>query len=200
MSGTFPFNTRIRASKLKSIWPTIRDQTDNGRHWVREIGFHQWAFSLDLSRMVADDWRVLLAFVHAQRGMTGSFQIVHPALATPRGVLGGTPVVNGAGQSGSSLAISGCAASTVGWMKAGDVFTLAGNDKVYMLTADANTNASGQVTLNFEPQLIVSPAGGEALTVSNVPFTMFITNSAELAFSPPLRGVMSLSLAETISG
>ena len=60
----------------------------------------------------------------------------------------GTVLVNGGSQSGGTLAVDGLTAAP----QAGDVFTIAGIDKVYTVTADA-TVSSGGSTLNINPNL-----------------------------------------------
>ena len=83
------------------------------------------------------------------------------------GVATGTPVVSGAGQTGSTLNTSGWTASTTGILKAGDVFTIAGvfsiNPQTYqstgqlqqfVVTADANSGAStGPAALSISPAI-----------------------------------------------
>ena len=83
------------------------------------------------------------------------------------GVATGTPVVSGAGQTGSTLNTSGWTASTTGILKAGDVFTIAGvfsiNPQTYqstgqlqqfVVTADATSGAStGPAALSISPAI-----------------------------------------------
>lgn len=82
------------------------------------------------------------------------------------GAHGGTPLVAGASQSGSSLNIDGGTNSTAGFLKAGDVFTIAGvfsvNPRTYestgmlqqfVVTADAATDGSGATTLSISPEI-----------------------------------------------
>lgn len=106
------------------------------------------------------------------------------------GALGGSPVVNGASQTGSSLVINGATASVTGWAKKGDVFTVgtgangsfAVNPQNYrsttqlqqfVVTADASSDGSGNVTLSIYPPIVTSgayqtvtqaPVNGQALT------------------------------------
>jgi len=82
------------------------------------------------------------------------------------GALGGTPLVNGASQSGSTLVIDGASLSVSGWAKKGDVFTIAGvysvNPQTYqstgrlhqfVVTADADSDGAGNVTLSISPSI-----------------------------------------------
>jgi hypothetical protein len=68
----------------------------------------------------------------------------------------------GGGQTGSTLNIDGAPNSITNWARAGDYFNVAG--RLHRLTANANSNGSGQVTLNFEPPIYVAPADNAPIT------------------------------------
>ena len=55
----------------------------------------------------------------------------------------------------------------------------AGNDKVYMITSDIQSNGSGQATLPIEPALVASPANDEAVVAENIPFTVALTGGVQ---------------------
>lgn len=129
------------------------------------------AWNIDVSlpimkREVAEEW---IAFALSLRGRKGTFLAGDPSGATPRGVGGGTPLVKGAGQTGTTLTVDGCPLSTVGWLKKGDYFQLGtgSSSRLYKLIADANTNGSGETTLEFVPSLRGSPADNAALIITN---------------------------------
>jgi len=71
----------------------------------------------------------------------------------------GTVLVNGAGQTGASLAVDGLTVAP----KIGDTFSVAGIEKVYTVTANA-TLASGGATVAINPNLASSPADNAAVT------------------------------------
>ena len=71
----------------------------------------------------------------------------------------GTPLVNAGSQTGSSLAIDGLTSAP----QAGDVFKVAGIDKVYTVLANA-TVSSGGATLSINPALASSPADNAVIT------------------------------------
>jgi len=71
----------------------------------------------------------------------------------------GTPLVNAGSQTGSSLAIDGLTSAP----QAGDVFKVAGIDKVYTVTANA-TVSSGEATLAINPALASSPSDDAVIT------------------------------------
>tara|TARA_R100000773_G_C4217154_1_gene115680 strand:+ start:286 stop:2262 length:1977 start_codon:yes stop_codon:yes gene_type:complete len=71
----------------------------------------------------------------------------------------GTPLVNAGSQTGSSLAIDGLTSAP----QAGDVFKVAGIDKVYTVLSNA-TVSSGGATLSINPALASSPADNAVIT------------------------------------
>ncbi len=75
----------------------------------------------------------------------------------------GTVLVNGASQTGSSLAVDGLTAAP----QAGDVFKIAGVNLVYTVTSDASVS-SGGATVSINPALASSPADDAAITFLSV--------------------------------
>ena len=71
----------------------------------------------------------------------------------------GTVLVNGAGQTGGTLAVDGL----TGTPQPGDTFTIAGVDLVYSVSA-APTVTSGGATITITPNLDTSPADNAAIT------------------------------------
>lgn len=71
----------------------------------------------------------------------------------------GTVLVNGAGQTGSTLAVDGLTSTP----QAGDTFYLAGVAKVYTVLADA-TVTGGAAILSISPSLASSPADNASVT------------------------------------
>ena len=170
MSGTLPLADQIREVNVESRDPTLVDVTQSGRMQVRKVSGQRWVLRVRWRRMRDHLARSLFAFLAAQRGQFETFDVVAPAFSDTRGV-GGSPLVAGANQSGTTLNVDGFAPNTAGVMLAGDVFRLA-HGKVYMLTADADSAATGAATLQFVPSLVATPADNEALTINQVPFTV----------------------------
>jgi hypothetical protein len=103
------------------------------------------------------------------------------------GPLGGTPLVNGANQTGNSLVTDGWTAAAANRLKKGDVFTIAGVFAVnpvsrqtttqlqqFVVTADVNSDAAGNATIPIAPAITptgqfqnvtVGPADNAALTI-----------------------------------
>lgn len=103
------------------------------------------------------------------------------------GPLGGTPLVNGANQTGSSLVTNGWTGAILTRLKKGDVFTVVGVNAVnpqsrqnigrlqqFVALSDGASDGSGNMTISISPSIITagayqtvsaSPAHGAALTI-----------------------------------
>lgn len=120
-------------------------------------------------RSTAETW---IAFLMSLQGARGTFLMGDPNGATARGsasTTAGTPVINGAGQTGQQLDIDGLPASATGYLLAGDYIQLGGGSSatLHKVLQDVNTNSSGEATLDLWPYVRTSPADGSAVVVSS---------------------------------
>ena len=148
------------------------------------------------------------------------------------GALGGTPLVNGVPASGATtLAVDGWSATITAILKEGDIFTIAGVNAVnpitgedlgilrqFVVTADQDSNGSGQTTIPIDPPITSSgprktvaalPADDAALTmvttaggvVANQPL-YFHKSWAALAIAPEptIRGVHASKMVSDPDG
>jgi len=197
MSGTFPSIPALAGLKIVSSTPTFVSTAHSLKRQVRSRGGHRWLLEGEYPAMTRDEFAPVYAFAVAQRGRYETFTFVLPGLAAPRGSIPGTPVVDGADQTGRSIDTKGWTASQSGILKAGDFIKFNGSAKVYMVTADADSDGSGNATLSIEPALVTSPGDEEALVVEDVPFTCaFASDIAETSVSPPLLFSFQISMVE----
>ena len=122
------------------------------------------------------------AWITSMNGQENTFYMGDMGQQTAQGEAGGTPLVNGASQTGTSLIIDGCTISQTAWLKAGDYFSLGSSTskRLYKCLEDADTDAGGNVTLNIWPNLRSSPANNDALDITNPRTTCILTeNTAE---------------------
>jgi len=132
-----------------------------------------WLAEYTLPPMRRASAAVWVALLVALRGRRGTVKGFDPDAKTPRGVATGTPLVNGASQTGNALITDGWTVSVTGIVKAGDFLSLAAPaQRLYMVVEDANSNASGQATLSIEPALREAPTDNAVLTLTN-PFGLF---------------------------
>ena len=193
MSGSFPANPAPSALKIQSYQPTRVSLSHNLRRSVRTNGAQRWVITADWVGLSRAHFAPIQAFILAQRGQWDTFTAALPAHKLPQGIATGTPLVRGANQQGRSLATRGWTANLAGVMKAGDFLGIAGQTKVYMVTADANSDSTGSATLVIEPALLAIPSDNANLAVRNVPFTLALGgDTLESAVAP--GGIYNFSL------
>ena len=158
----------------------------------------RWTVQLEYAALVAADRAVLQAFVVQVLGQADNFTL-SPADHSPRGAFGGTPRVNGTGQTGNSLSVDGCSASVANWVRAGDFFQV-GNE-LKMATEDASSNSAGQITLSFVPELRAAPADETVLIMGPSATGVFRFTQPRMGWSsrPPFISSMTLECVEDIT-
>lgn len=137
-------------------------QANAGQMWKADVVLPP------MRRTQAAEWVTNLVSL---RGSFGTFLMGNPLACLARGSVGGSPVVLGGGQTGSDLNITGATASQTGWIKAGDYIQLgsAGTANLHQVLIDADSDASGNVTLVLWPHIRGNqiPASGSVVVVSN---------------------------------
>lgn len=146
-----------------------------------------WRFDCTLRKMTKKDAAKWIAFFLKLRGSSGTFNAYDPDWQAPLGKGGGTPLVNGSGQTGTSLVVDGCTANVTGWLLAGDYFST--SSQLCRLTQDANTNGSGQTTLVFESYLRTAPADNSAITITRPAVTMKLVDDNQLSWPTDYNGI-----------
>ena len=180
MSGTFPSSPAPRDVAISSNQNTIVTTTASGRRQARQIDGQKFRLRIRFPVMTRAEFAPINAFIMKQRSQMESFQYVPPTIDDSLGVASGVISVNGAVSAGAtSCSIDGMANSTTGVFKAGDYFRFTGQNKVYMVVADVNSNGSGAGTLTFEPPLRANVADNAVLIYSNVDFTVGLTGDIQ---------------------
>lgn len=126
----------------------------------------KWRAVLTYQNMTQADRAVLMGLLARLRGQAHKVRI--PVHDNPkRGAYGGTPLVNGASQTGSDLDIDGCS-NVTNWIRAGDYFSVEvnGEHELKMCTEDLTTSGGGG-NIKFEPRLRESPANNAVIYVGD---------------------------------
>jgi len=139
---------------------------------VQKNSGQRWEADITLPMMKREDAEQWISFFMKLYGQYGTFLMGDPNAATPRGSASsapGTPLVNGASQTGNTLSIDGAPASATDYLKAGDYIQIGtgSNTRLYKVLDDADSNASGEVDLTIWPDLRSSPADNAAITVAS---------------------------------
>lgn len=146
------YNTQTFKSPLSGVSQTL------------ELAGAKWLATLRFVNLSTQQARILGAWYSQLRGEAGRFYLHDFSLENPQGIATGSPVVSGADQTGIYLNTSGWTASQTGIMKAGDMIQI--GTELKTLTADSNSDGSGNATLMFEPPIRVSPTDTSAVVIS----------------------------------
>lgn len=172
---TFPdipvhsMNFRCERIIAESISPfSFNSQTYDwgAARWQGELTFETYAFG---DR--ADDRAALKAFLMECNGKVNTFNYGDAEYLAfgGRGVLTGTPLVKGASQSGKTLLTDGWTPGTTNIVKGGDYIQLltTSSAQLYMVTSNANSDGSGNATLQLNRPLLTTPADNAVITVAS---------------------------------
>ena len=132
------------------------------------------------------------------------------------GAYAGTPVVNGANQTGSQLITNGWTASITGLLNVGDVFTIAnvfavnpqnrqstGALQNFVVTSVANSDGSGNSTINIYPAITTSgayqtvtgsPANLAPISITSVNGAASTQYAQNVGFVPDAFGLVTVPL------
>jgi hypothetical protein len=170
---TLPTESGIASVTLRTVNSVaISESPFTFKQQVIEHSGQRWEAEITMPPMVRADAEAWVAFLVSLRGVKGTFLLGDPVGVSARGsasVTPGTPVVNGAGQTGDALTIDGCPNSVTGYLKAGDYIQLGGGSTstLHKVLADVNTNASGQANLDLWPSIRNAPADNATVVVSS---------------------------------
>lgn len=201
MSGAYPANPSFASMKFTSIQPTLVSVSHSLARQARSRGGAQrWGIEGTYPPMLRSTFAPVIGFALAQRGQYETFTLTPPALwSSARGIATGTPVVKGAAQTGRTVLTEGWTASQTGILLAGDFIKFAGDSKVYMVTADCNSDGAGDASVVIEPALMASPADHAVITVNSVPFTVaFASDIQEFDINTASHHAFSVKFVEVV--
>ena len=117
-----------------------------------------------------------------------------PVDPTAQSSASATPLVNGAGQTGRTLATDGWpVSSTV--LQAGQFVTI--NNQLLQLTANVTSNGSGVATLTFEPPIRTAPSDNAPIEFKNPYALMYMVEEPVLSVEAGYVYSLSLNLRES---
>lgn len=182
-----PTNTEIKLESNTGAF--VSPYTGSTQTFDR--GGERWLLTLNFESLVTDNRAVMQAFLARLNGQQHRFTIENHANPA-RGAFGGTPLVSGAAQTGSSIDIDGASTSVTNWIRAGDYFSVDGALKV--CTVDADSSGGGLVTINFSPRIQVAPADNAPIITSNATGTFMLAENTVTWTNRP-GGFMDLSFS-----
>jgi len=170
---TLPTQTGIATVNLHAINAVaISSSPFTYKQQVVAHSGQRWEAEISLPPMKRADAEVWVAFLLSLKGQRGTFLMGDPNCATARGsasTTAGTPVVNGADQTGDTLSIDGLPVSVSGYLLAGDYIQLGGGSSatLHKVLTDVDSNAIGQATIDIWPSIRTAPADNSAIVLSS---------------------------------
>lgn len=148
-------------------------QVQPGRIWEAQISLPP------MKRATAETWIIFLLKLN---GAEGTFLMGDPLAATARGSASetpGTPLVDGAEQTGGELLLKGLPASASNYLLAGDYIQLGtgSTSRLYKVLVDASSDSAGGVTLDLWPDLRILTTDSEAVVVASAVSTFRLASN-----------------------
>ena len=215
MSITYPLDSPTQFGVSALTWGPMTNTARAKAPWtfqdiVQVFAAEMWTGELSIALQTEADGRALAAWITSLKGTRGTFKLGDPAISAPLGsaaVAPGTPVIDGVGQTGNQLAISGLPAGAQGYLLAGDMLQVGAfpisapvDAHLHMVLTDVDVDGAGKATLDIFPTLRESPTNQSAVVLVNPqgvfalaqPFTPWQVRS------PLLYDGVKLSVAEVI--
>ena len=163
----------------------------------------RWAAEIAWRGLPEAEWRALAAFLAALGGRAGRFAF-GPVHAARRATGGGTPVVNGAGQSGATLSTRAWSANAQAFL-AGDFLGFVGptgRAQLHQVTAAVTASAGGIAAVPIAPPLRRPPADGATITLASPTAVFRLSADDDLVAlrGASLIGEASIRIEEAIFG
>jgi len=167
---TFPASIGVSSINIRA--KTVVGVSSSPFTGQQQVYKHQgqwWEAEVSLPPMKRDEAEQVVAFLIKMNGQYGTFLMGDFLSTAPRGIGTGTPLVNGASQSGDELVTDGWTVSTTGILKAGDWIQLgsASTSTLHKVLDDVTSDGSGNATLNIFPNLRSSPGDNAVITISS---------------------------------
>lgn len=155
-----------------------------------------WEMEVTMPPMKRDEAEQVAAFLLKMNGRYGTFLLGDKANTAPRGVGTGTPLVNGASQTGDALLTDGWTTSTAGILKAGDWIQLGSGatTRLYKVLDDVDSDESGNAYLNIWPKLRQAPDDDDPIVV-NSPVGQWRLSANETNFSIDEASIYGITFA-----
>jgi len=131
-----------------------------------------WSADLSVAPLERADAGAITAWFASMNGREKTLLFGDPIASAPQGSASsapGTPLVDGASQTGVSLNCKGAPNAATDYLKEGDYVQLGSGStaRLHMVLEDVTSDGGGDFTLNIFPALRSSPSDGATLVVSS---------------------------------
>ncbi len=197
MVAEFPTSVDFRALQFGNTPNTTVFKSPTNRAVQSfELPGGQWYGTWEVRRSSLEDIAKWKAFLTDLSGPAGRFHGTDPSRITPFGIYSSgsdTPLVDGGSETGKTLATKGWRNSGTGLLLAGDLFelTISSVKRLYMVTAQVDSDGSGDVTISITPPLIDSPADNLALVLTSPKVEMQLVDDRQSLWDVPTNRLVT---------
>lgn len=178
-------NTRTYVSPFSGAIQTV---DRGGERWIVDLTFHS---------LTGAEKAEMAAFLAKLNGQEHRVTLPNHA-ENNRGAFGGTPLVNGTSSAGTTLEVKGASTGITNWARAGDWVSY--DSQLKMVTADANSDGSGLVTLSVIPKIRQTTSDDDPITTSGGAGTFMLSGKGiSWANRPGDFGDFSVQFVEDIA-
>lgn len=146
---------------ITSLVQTSVNVSHNLTRSITDRGGQRWQIKFDYAPNDRDTFCNLWAFLCKQKGRVGTFTMClhnqEPRIKKEAGNM----LVSATVATGSTMTVENFTVSSSDVIKAGDFFRIGNRSKVYMVTADADSNNNGEATIEFFPPLEAQATVGD---------------------------------------
>jgi hypothetical protein len=177
----------------------VSESPFNFSQQVQEHPGEAWEISFVLNLLNRDQSEDYNAFILKLGGRLGSFTTTIAGSETPRGVATGTPVVNGADQTGRTLITDGWTVSTTNILKAGDFIQIGtgSSTRLHKVLDNVDSDAGGNATFDIAPKIVTAPSDDQAIIVTNAKGLFRLNSNVNpVSITPPNLHSISFSARE----
>ena len=176
--GTWPSTVGFRTVNFRALSATKQTTTQSGRRIRISTAGTRFSATIQYPRMSLTNWKPIQAVATRLQGPLNSFDVQLPSISENSSGVTGITATSSVASAGASTVTLATNKNSQTIMKAGDVIRFASHNKVYMLTADATTDGSGNVDVAITPSLVEATTSASA-TVDDVPFRMTLANDIQ---------------------
>jgi hypothetical protein len=198
MSGTFPTDQIPSSIRVQDNRPTLMNHSASGRRVVRAYGSQYWTLSVTMPPLNQTDAQEVFSFLQKQRNSFESFVFTYPIDNLGAEATSGKTVSGAHSVGDSTIDLTGFSASTTGVFKAGDYIRFFTADKVYMITEDADSDASGNTTVTISPSLVEALSDSQGIDATKPDFTVYLTGDVTYSIDTAGFYYISFELREVI--
>lgn len=197
---SFPDLTNIQSIQLTARNATaVTSSPFTYKQQVLKYSASRWEANITLPPMKRADSETWITFLMKLNGQYGTFLLGDPLGQTARGsasTQAGTPLVNGANQTGSSISVDGLPLSVTGYLLEGDYIQLGSGAtaKLHKVMTQVNSDASGTAIIDIWPDIRTSPADNDPIVVANAQGIFRLLNP-EVSFSIDMASIYGINFS-----